>query len=143
MGRCWRAGGGGGLGRGGGVRGGGRGVECARRRVGFMLAGGRWVCVVTTAGGAAGLAGVPQAAGVPQVVLGDPGVAAELAALPASGLGDSDRAGRLDPAHPAYVIYTSGSTGTPKGVIIEHAGIVNRLLWMPGRFGLVPGTRVL
>jgi arthrofactin-type cyclic lipopeptide synthetase C len=30
----------------------------------------------------------------------------------------------------AYVIYTSGSTGQPKGVINDHAGVVNRLLWM-------------
>jgi amino acid adenylation domain-containing protein/non-ribosomal peptide synthase protein (TIGR01720 family) len=29
----------------------------------------------------------------------------------------------------AYVIYTSGSTGRPKGVMIEHRGVVNRLLW--------------
>ncbi|WP_164557810.1 amino acid adenylation domain-containing protein [Massilia atriviolacea] len=36
----------------------------------------------------------------------------------------------LTPAHLAYVIYTSGSTGQPKGVMNEHAGVVNRLLWM-------------
>ncbi|WP_414478747.1 AMP-binding protein, partial [Pseudomonas putida] len=36
----------------------------------------------------------------------------------------------LTPQHLAYVIYTSGSTGLPKGVMNEHAGVVNRLLWM-------------
>nr|WP_283099539.1 non-ribosomal peptide synthetase [Pseudomonas sp. MWU15-20650] len=36
----------------------------------------------------------------------------------------------------AYVIYTSGSTGQPKGVINEHAGVVNRLLWMQDAYGL-------
>ncbi|MGM9451303.1 AMP-binding protein, partial [Klebsiella sp. K47] len=36
----------------------------------------------------------------------------------------------LTPRHLAYVIYTSGSTGLPKGVMNEHAGVVNRLLWM-------------
>ncbi|MBX9599012.1 MAG: AMP-binding protein [Burkholderiales bacterium] len=31
--------------------------------------------------------------------------------------------------HLAYVIYTSGTTGKPKGVMIEHAGVVNFLLY--------------
>ncbi|WP_203925101.1 AMP-binding protein, partial [Rugosimonospora africana] len=44
---------------------------------------------------------------------------------------------------PAYVIYTSGSTGQPKGVACVHAGLVNRLGWMQGRFELVGGDRVL
>ena len=43
----------------------------------------------------------------------------------------------------AYVIYTSGSTGQPKGVINDHAGVVNRLLWMQDAYGLKPHDRVL
>ncbi|HYM78068.1 MAG TPA: amino acid adenylation domain-containing protein [Candidatus Dormibacteraeota bacterium] len=43
----------------------------------------------------------------------------------------------------AYVIYTSGSTGTPKGVMVEHAGAVNRLLWMQKAYPLAAGDRVL
>ena len=43
----------------------------------------------------------------------------------------------------AYVIYTSGSTGQPKGVINDHAGVVNRLLWMQGAYGLQAHDRVL
>ncbi|QBF26728.1 amino acid adenylation domain-containing protein [Pseudomonas tructae] len=38
--------------------------------------------------------------------------------------------------HLAYVIYTSGSTGLPKGVMNEHAGVVNRLLWMQDAYQL-------
>ena len=43
----------------------------------------------------------------------------------------------------AYVIYTSGSTGQPKGVINEHAGVVNRLLWMQDEYGLEAQDSVL
>ncbi|MGY2402552.1 amino acid adenylation domain-containing protein [Pseudomonas sp. SDO5271_S396] len=43
----------------------------------------------------------------------------------------------------AYVIYTSGSTGQPKGVINDHAGVVNRLLWMQDAYALTGEDRVL
>jgi amino acid adenylation domain-containing protein len=43
----------------------------------------------------------------------------------------------------AYVIYTSGSTGQPKGVINEHAGVVNRLLWMQDEYALDASDTVL
>ncbi|WP_370949206.1 amino acid adenylation domain-containing protein [Amycolatopsis sp. cg5] len=46
-------------------------------------------------------------------------------------------------SNPAYVIYTSGSTGKPKGVVVEHAAIVNRLLWMQDEYGLGADDRVL
>ncbi|NWE79449.1 non-ribosomal peptide synthetase [Pseudomonas yamanorum] len=49
----------------------------------------------------------------------------------------------LTPQHQAYVIYTSGSTGQPKGVINEHAGVVNRLLWMQDAYGLNATDAVL
>ncbi|MDD1013908.1 amino acid adenylation domain-containing protein [Pseudomonas sp. TNT2022 ID1025] len=42
----------------------------------------------------------------------------------------------LTAKHLAYVIYTSGSTGLPKGVMNEHAGVVNRLLWMQDAYHL-------
>ncbi|MBB3121374.1 non-ribosomal peptide synthetase, partial [Massilia violacea] len=57
-------------------------------------------------------------------------------ALPVAELG-------LTPSHLAYVIYTSGSTGQPKGVMNEHAGIVNRLLWMQEAYCLQPDEAVL
>ncbi len=49
----------------------------------------------------------------------------------------------LTARHQAYVIYTSGSTGQPKGVINEHAGVVNRLLWMQDAYGLNAQDAVL
>ncbi|MFL6126856.1 amino acid adenylation domain-containing protein, partial [Actinophytocola sp.] len=45
---------------------------------------------------------------------------------------------RALPGQLAYVIHTSGSTGSPKGVAVEHAGLVNRLVWMAGECGLTP-----
>ncbi|MEV0570759.1 amino acid adenylation domain-containing protein, partial [Dactylosporangium sp. NPDC050588] len=61
----------------------------------------------------------------------------------ADGYADSETGVRVLPAQAAYVIYTSGSTGLPKGVVVPHEGIVNRLVWMQARFGLVAGDRVL
>ncbi|MCH0573529.1 AMP-binding protein, partial [Streptomyces sp. MUM 136J] len=58
-------------------------------------------------------------------------------------LHDSDRSSPLHPSHPAYVIYTSGSTGRPKGVVVPHRGLVNRLAWMQGEYGLGTQDRVL
>lgn len=43
----------------------------------------------------------------------------------------------------AYVIFTSGSTGRPKGAMLEHRGIVNRLLWMQQQYPIGPGDKVL
>ncbi|MFD6107848.1 amino acid adenylation domain-containing protein, partial [Nocardia salmonicida] len=51
-------------------------------------------------------------------------------------LTDADRTVPLRPGHPAYVIFTSGSTGLPKGVAVEHAAIVNRLVWMQQTYRL-------
>ncbi|MHC1766650.1 MAG: amino acid adenylation domain-containing protein [Verrucomicrobiia bacterium] len=38
------------------------------------------------------------------------------------------------PSDLAYVIYTSGSTGQPKGVEIEHAGLIDYLVWAERRY---------
>ncbi|MFC0337240.1 enterobactin synthetase component F [Kushneria avicenniae] len=66
-------------------------------------------------------------------------------------LADADERHELIPGSPAqrdaalgaYVLFTSGSTGRPKGVLVEHHAIVNRILWMQGRYALGGGDRVL
>lgn len=42
-----------------------------------------------------------------------------------------------------YLIYTSGSTGNPKGVMVEHAAVVNRLLWMHRAYPITPEDTIL
>lgn len=47
------------------------------------------------------------------------------------------------PDNLAYIIYTSGSTGKPKGVMLNHRGVVNRLLWMQQAYPLGEYDHVL
>ncbi|MFC8954497.1 amino acid adenylation domain-containing protein [Streptomyces sp. NPDC057101] len=69
----------------------------------------------------------------PEVLLDDPAVTGELAALSGDGITDAERPAfahgvpdRLE--FPAYVIYTSGSTGRPKGVVTPYRGLTNMQL---------------
>ncbi|MCD0449115.1 amino acid adenylation domain-containing protein [Actinocorallia sp. API 0066] len=101
-------------------------LEYPADRLEFMLGDTDPACVLTTSRAAAAL---PETA-APAVLLDDPDVAAELAALPSGPLADAERPGfapglphRLD--HPAYVIFTSGSTGRPKGVVTPYRGLTN------------------
>jgi amino acid adenylation domain-containing protein len=75
--------------------------------------------------------------GADTVALDLPGV---LDGFSAERVEDADAAGteRL-----AYVIYTSGSTGRPKGAMNAHRGVVNRIAWMQGAFGLTADDIVL
>ncbi|WP_024933944.1 non-ribosomal peptide synthetase [Actinomadura welshii] len=80
---------------------------------------------------------VPVPDGVAHVLVDDPAVPAE------DDAGDAVPAGAPSPANPAYVLYTSGSTGRPKAVVVEHAAIVNRLLWMRDHYAVNAGDRIL
>ncbi|MCH0541874.1 amino acid adenylation domain-containing protein [Streptomyces sp. MUM 203J] len=82
---------------------------------------------------------IPALPGVPVVLLDEPPVAAELAALPATAPGNGTVL--LDQA--AYVIYTSGSTGRPKGVVVPHEGISSLVATAVDRMGLEHDSRVL
>ncbi|MFI6760880.1 amino acid adenylation domain-containing protein [Micromonospora sp. NPDC050417] len=96
-------------------------------RLAHMVDDAAPVCVLTTTAVAARLA-------LPGTVrVDDPQTAAELDALPATEISDTEhpefartRTDRLD--HPAYVIYTSGSTGRPKGVVTPYRGLTNMQL---------------
>ncbi|UGT57903.1 non-ribosomal peptide synthase/polyketide synthase [Nocardia asteroides] len=84
------------------------------------------VVLTTTADGAPGAGALPVLA-IDALELGD------VADTP---LTDAERTAPLRPGQPAYVIFTSGSTGLPKGVAVEHAAIVNRLVWMQQTYRL-------
>ncbi|RSM36171.1 non-ribosomal peptide synthetase [Amycolatopsis balhimycina DSM 5908] len=81
--------------------------------------------------------------GPDRIVLDDPRVEAELAALDAGDLATAERHGPLLPGHPAYVIYTSGSTGRPKGVVVPHGAMANFVAAMGERFPMDAADRLL
>ncbi|UGQ48691.1 non-ribosomal peptide synthetase [Massilia endophytica] len=56
---------------------------------------------------------------------------------------DTPPACAADRSNLAYVIYTSGSTGLPKGVMIEHAALMNLLLWKQDTYRFTSEDRVL
>ncbi|MEK9520920.1 amino acid adenylation domain-containing protein [Streptomyces venezuelae] len=90
------------------------------------------LCLVSTTAVAPTLRGQDGPV-APEVLLDDPAVLAELAALSGDAVSDAERPafahgvpGRLE--FPAYVIYTSGSTGRPKGVVTPYRGLTNMQL---------------
>ncbi|MFB6977276.1 amino acid adenylation domain-containing protein [Streptomyces scopuliridis] len=104
-------------------------------RISFMLADSRPATLLTERPAADGLPG----SGVSHVLLDDPGVQGELAALPDTVPATGRKA---SPANAAYVIYTSGSTGVPKGVVVSHEGIAS-FGAIRERFGLDATSRML
>lgn len=43
----------------------------------------------------------------------------------------------------AYILYTSGSTGRPKGVLVQHRGVVNRIVWQQKQYPITPSDTLL
>ncbi|MGH3777951.1 MAG: non-ribosomal peptide synthase/polyketide synthase, partial [Pseudonocardiaceae bacterium] len=111
-----------------------------QQRIAFMLADSAPVVVLTCA--AVGPQ-VPVSAGAVRVVIDDPVVAAEVAAMPGHSPTDADRLSVLALSHPAYVIYTSGSTGRPKAVVVTHAGLSSFSAAEIEHYRVGPGDRVL
>ncbi|PZS22339.1 MAG: hypothetical protein DLM61_26195, partial [Pseudonocardiales bacterium] len=114
-------------------------------RVRFMVADAGAVVVLTCGAWAAAGTDVADLVdeAVPMVVVDEPEVLAELAAMSDLAPSDEDRPTPLLLAHPAYVIYTSGSTGRPKGVVVTHAGLASFSAAEVQRYVVAPGDRVL
>ncbi|WP_431041736.1 non-ribosomal peptide synthase/polyketide synthase [Streptomyces sp. P1-3] len=102
-------------------------------RIAFVLEDAAADVVVTTRAQAGVL---PD--GLRRIVLDEPSVAAELAALNASVVSEAERDGVLLAGHAAYVIYTSGSTGRPKGVVVSHGNVARLFTATGGWFGFGP-----
>ncbi|MEV7190174.1 amino acid adenylation domain-containing protein, partial [Streptomyces sp. NPDC093510] len=117
--------------------------EYPAERIAYVLDDARPVLVLTDSASQSALSSLASQNVPVCVVLDAAETVAEIGALDAGVIGDSERRGRILSSHPAYVIYTSGSTGRPKGVVVPHRGVVNRLLWMQGVFGLGGSDRVL
>jgi len=74
----------------------------------------------------------------PALVIDEPEVAREIAALPGHVPGAHGKS-----SDECYVIYTSGSTGTPKGAVLTHRAVINTLEWVNRTFEIGPGDRAL
>ncbi|WNE94149.1 non-ribosomal peptide synthase/polyketide synthase [Streptomyces luomodiensis] len=111
-------------------------TEYPADRLAYMLRDAAPALVLTTTESAADL---PDTEPIPRLLLDDQAVRT---ALDTPADDDAPRAA-TDPRTSAYVIYTSGSTGRPKGVVVPQASLVNFLVSMAGRFGLVGGDRLL
>ncbi|EHN12108.1 Long-chain-fatty-acid--CoA ligase [Patulibacter medicamentivorans] len=85
---------------------------------------------------------LPELPGIARVLLDDPLVEAESAAL-AGDPGARQPRGPVDLHQAAYVIYTSGSTGRPKGAVVSHEGIGSLIATAVERLGVDRRSRVI
>ncbi|MYV60677.1 amino acid adenylation domain-containing protein, partial [Streptomyces sp. SID4931] len=113
-------------------------VRYPAERCAFILADARPALMVATSDTTHLLE--EAGAGVPTIVLDDPGLRAEWAAQPTTCPAP---AGPPSPDAAAYVIYTSGTTGRPKGVMVTHRGIGNLAAAQIDRFAIDADSRVL
>ncbi|MFG2956783.1 amino acid adenylation domain-containing protein [Streptomyces sp. NPDC048291] len=109
-------------------------------RMRFVFRDADVMCVVTSGECAEA---VPGDLDAPVLVVDEPGVVRELAALEGAPLSDGERGGAVLPLAGAYVTYTSGSTGRPKGVVLTHGGVARLVAAQRERFGVGRGARVL
>ncbi|MFD7325292.1 amino acid adenylation domain-containing protein [Streptomyces sp. NPDC059875] len=104
-------------------------------RIAYMLADAGARTVLTTHELSDAL---PDTPGVTHLLLDEPSLTAECAALDAS---DPNLPIALGQA--AYVIYTSGSTGRPKGVVVSHDGVGSLIATATDRIGITADSRVV
>ncbi|GBP98752.1 amino acid adenylation domain-containing protein [Streptomyces spongiicola] len=106
-------------------------------RLAFMLSDARPVLLLRSSQVAS------LGAGLPELVLDEPALRAECAALPGHDVARHERRAELRPEHLMYVIHTSGSTGTPKGVAVPHGGVRDMAATQAAVLRAGPGDRVL
>jgi amino acid adenylation domain-containing protein len=109
-------------------------------RIAYMLADSGAPIIVTTTADRARMRTAEMAATV--IVLDDPSVAGDLAALPPKPVGDAELLGTRHLDHLAYLIYTSVSTGRPKAVSVTHRGLAS-FVAEQRRHGVESASRVL
>ncbi|MEV7654366.1 amino acid adenylation domain-containing protein [Streptomyces anulatus] len=86
---------------------------------------------------------VPDAPGLPRLLLDDAATVEAVAARRGSDPTDADRRFPVRPHHPVYVIHTSGSTGRPKGVWTEQHSMSDYLSCSTSVYSGAAGTAVL
>jgi len=109
-------------------------------RLAAMVSDAAPVLLLTTAALADRL---PEAGGVPVLLVDDATTTTACAALSGADLVDAERTAPLRLDHPAYTIFTSGTTGRPKGVVVTHTGLAAFAANQAAHYGVGEGSRAL